>query len=523
MTTGTTTTTIPTLRRAVSGLLVLGILARVFGLLREILLANYFGVGESLGAIYLGMAVPVAVTVGVGSALSRAAVASGSGLDDGAFAALVELAMRRLALSLAAGTAALAATSPLWLRALPFESMSAEVMELGALLASLALMMGGLGGVAVGFVNARGRHWAGAVTPLVYNAVVCAMVFLGHEHLGAFSFLAGVLLAEASQVFVLAPLLRRGAGVHIDAGAARQARDAMRRLARVFWPAAAAGVLLMVNLPVDRAFAALVGEGAIAALAYADKLVQLPAGLIAVAIATPMITRLSRYRDQGRLEAYERVLALGVRVLVACGALGAAFLAFAARPLIGLLLERGAFDAAAVELCSQAFLGYAVGIPFLATTVLLTGAGLTARKPWAVALAMGVAALVNVAANAALWQPLGVVGIALATSASALVRSLWLGRASSPELLRSAAMWASMGRVAALAFAIAAGLLALDAVVAIDAGDAQGRILLLLLQGGVTLAIIAALWRPVVRAEWQSLLEIRRAAAADREGRRDRG
>jgi len=243
--------------------------------------------------------------------------------------------------------------------------------------------------------------------------------------------------------------------------------------------------------------------------------VNLPAGLIATALATPLFTRLSRFRTQRRHDAYRDTLQVGIRLLLIAGAPAAVFLAWTSEPLIGLLLQRGAFDQRAVELSSAAFVGYAAGIPFISFSVLLMSAGLTVRNPWRIAWIMGWTTALNALLDWLLAPRFGVTGIAISTSIVAVVRSAWMLSGAGPELLRSPVLGASIGRVAAwsagLWIAGGAAAMILDPSGALTPASRAGAIVL---SGLAMFGATCLLWKPLLRAEWNDLLVLRRRAAA---------
>jgi putative peptidoglycan lipid II flippase len=176
----------------------------------------------------------------------------------------------------------------------------------------------------------------------------------------------------------------------------------------------------------DTIIASALPTGAVSALYYADRLYQLPVGVIGVAAGTVLLPEMSR-----RLAAGETGAAHGAqnRAFGFTLALAAPFVvAFLAFPelITAALFRRGAFDAAAAEAAGRVLAAYAVGLP---AVVLIRSAvaSFYARSDTATpVLASLIAVGVNIVLKLLLMGPLGVVGLALATALGAWVNLLLL-------------------------------------------------------------------------------------------------
>ncbi|MEQ8819765.1 MAG: lipid II flippase MurJ [Sumerlaeia bacterium] len=496
---------LPSLRRAASGVLLAGLLSRVVGLAREILIAQQFGVGADLDAVYLGLAVPMALTVGLGGGLARAAVPAGSALAGERLGGLLRHGTVRLMLWLAAPSVLLAASAPMWVRYLMLgdDPLPGRLVELSAIMAALTLLGGALGGFTVGLLNAQGRHAAAALNPAVYNLIVCGGLLLLAPRFGALALAMAVLLAEWVQVAWQWPFVRAIAGAISRTGGA----DSWRTVQAVFAPAAVIGVATGANLAVDRAFASSLPEGAIAALSYADKLLNLPVGLVGTALAAPLFTRLSRAVAAGDEAGFARELLLGVRVLLLVGVPLAIGLGFFAEPIIGLLLARGAFGVEAVELSATALRGYGVAIPALTIAPLLVNAALARKKAWAVVVLIVGLVVLNAVADAALVRVAGLLGIAVATSLVAFVKVLVLAALVAPALLRDRDLLRTGARTFAFGALLGGAFWPLRGVLTpwLESDRPVLWAGCLACAAAVFLLICAAAWWPLLRPEWRHL------------------
>ena len=186
--------------------------------------------------------------------------------------------------------------------------------------------------------------------------------------------------------------------------------------------------------------ASLLPGGAVSYLYYADRLAQLPLGVIGAAVGTALLPVLSRDLRAGRtLSAHQAMnRAIGLALLLALPA--AVGLAVAAGPLVDALFRRGAFDAAAAAATAPALVCYALGLPaWVLQKVLLPG--FFARGDTRTPVLVGMAAVaLSVALNLLLLAllPAGVAhaGVALASSLAA-----WGNVAALAWVLRRRGHW----------------------------------------------------------------------------------
>lgn len=227
-----------------------------------------------------------------------------------------------------------------------------------------------------------------------------------------------------------------------------------RRMWRRFVTASAGAVAIQINLVVDLVLASLLGVGAISWLYYADRIVQLPLGVIGIALGTALLPRLSaQFREQDRQPA---------RQTLADAILFAAFLVLPASVALAMigpqiitgLFRYGAFSMSDALASGMALAIYAVGLPGHLLLKILQPAFYAAFRPGLV-LAVSVAMVaMNIGLSITLMQIYGHLGLAMATSASGIfaaatlmiisVRSGYVGTLPISGLLRISAACAVM-------------------------------------------------------------------------------
>jgi putative peptidoglycan lipid II flippase len=205
----------------------------------------------------------------------------------------------------------------------------------------------------------------------------------------------------------------------------------IKALSRQIGPGALGAGAAQINIMVSTILASTLPTGAVATLFYADRLNQLPLGVIGIAVATTLLPVLSHHVQSGNRAQIRYYFSRALVVVVAIGLPATVGLMMAPRPIIQTLFEHGAFGEAETLATAQALMAYATGIPaFLLVKVFSASyfARHDTRTPVKVALlAIGA----NIALSWLLADSLGHFGIALANgiatwiNASVLLFLLW--------------------------------------------------------------------------------------------------
>jgi putative peptidoglycan lipid II flippase len=278
-------------------------------------------------------------------------------------------------------------------------------------------------------LNALGRFAAAAAAPILLNCVLilaqlaltAVVPTVGH------ALAWGVLGAGLAQFLYLQWSCHR-AGVRLRLPWPHLNGD-VRSFLRVLGPAAIGAGVLQINLFVDTLIASFLPTGAISYLYYADRLNQLPLGVIGIAVGTVLLPEMSRHLkrhdDAAANRSQNRAIELSLLLTLPAAA---AFLAVA-EPIVTVLFQRQSFGAADAAATSTTLMAYAFGLPaFVLIRCVLPG--FYARED--TATPVRVAALVvtiNVALKLALMGSLQQVGLAFATSVSSWLNLILLALA----------------------------------------------------------------------------------------------
>ena len=278
-------------------------------------------------------------------------------------------------------------------------------------------------------LNSLGRFTAAAAAPIMLNV----LFILTLSSVSRTSFDPGLVLActvpvaGIAQMAIVLHFLRK-AGVRIRFSIPRLTDD-MRRLLHLAAPAMLAGGVVQINLLIGRQVASY-QEGGVAWLNYADRLCQLPLGIIGIAIGIVLLPDLSRKLHEDDIEGGRHSFNRALEGCLTLTLPAAVALAVASLPIISVLFERGAFDAGDSRATAMALTVYATGLPaFVLQKVYqpLFFAREDSRTPMIYAL---VSMVINAGVAITLMYSLGYLAAAFGTTISAWIMLLMLGRSS---------------------------------------------------------------------------------------------
>ncbi len=200
----------------------------------------------------------------------------------------------------------------------------------------------------------------------------------------------------------------------------------VKRLLVLAVPTAIAGGITQINLLVGQVIASA-QAGGIAVMNYADRLMQLPLGIIGISIGVVLLPELTRALaaknsdDANHLQNRSLEFGLGLTVPAAVG------LFMLNLPLVALVYERGAFDRGTAELTAHVLAGFAIGLPSF-VLIKIFQPSFYAREDMKTPMYFsGINAVLNIILSLTLFPVYGIFGLAIATSISGWVNAalLW--------------------------------------------------------------------------------------------------
>ena len=276
--------------------------------------------------------------------------------------------------------------------------------------------------------NAHDRFMSAAAAPILANLCFIAgaiLIPILAADLGAFKALPiaiGLLVAGFCQLLFLFFVLRRLSA--LPKLQWPRLSTAGRQMWRKFLPAALGAGGMQLNLLVDLILASMLPVGAISWLYYADRVAQLPLGIVGIALGTALLPRLSAAEAAGRKDEItktldEAIIFGGFFVLPAVIAL-----ILLAGPIIEGLFAYGAFSTDDAVMAAMALSAYTLGLPGFVMVKILQPAFYASGQPGTVLKISIMTVAINITASLAMMPIFGHVGLALATSLSGLIAAI---------------------------------------------------------------------------------------------------
>jgi putative peptidoglycan lipid II flippase len=283
-----------------------------------------------------------------------------------------------------------------------------------------------------GLLNARSRFGPGAVVPVLLNLFLISGILLG-DHLRGDSgddVLVVEILAAAVSLSGLAQFLyllweTRRAGVKLKVQLPKLTPE-VRKLGLLILPATFGAGIYQISQLVDTFFATSLPQGSLTLLKLADRLNQMPLGIVGIALGTAILPMLSRHIHTGDKAEAQRLQGNAFEIATLLTLPAAAALAVCAPAFCAAFFVGGKFTAADGALMAQIVVALVAGLPaYVVVKVLNPGffAREDTRTPVWTAL---VSLIFNVSLNLYVVNRYGIVGLAGATAASATLNCLLL-------------------------------------------------------------------------------------------------
>ncbi len=407
-------------------------LSRVVGLVRDVVIADLFGASRAYDAYLIAFMIPH---------LLRRLLAEGA--LSSAFIPLFTERLRAYGPARAARFANTVVTAALiFFIALvvlgilfapfyvPFfaDGFSAEQLELTIRLTQITfpfIALMGLAAIVMGVLNSYERFFAPAFAPVLFNVGVIlsafALMSLFAEPIYALAI--GVLLGGLGQLLFQIPYLR-GRWRYRPQLDLRD--EGLHKLLKLMLPSVVGLAIFQINTLVDNKLASHLAEGSVSVLQYAIRLFQLPLGLFVVSVGSVLLPKLATHAAAQDTEAFARTLRESAKFSLFILLPATAGLFVLAQPIIQVLFEHGNFTHEDTLVTAYALTNYLPGLIGYGLAYLLTRAFYALQETRTPLVVGAITVALNVILDYALVGPMGVGGLALATSVAGITNALAL-------------------------------------------------------------------------------------------------
>jgi len=410
-------------------------LSRVFGFVRDVVIAGYFGAGLASDAFFVAFRIPNllrrlfaegSLTVAFIPVFSEYLTRHGR---EEAYR-LARSAMRMLSIILAVAAVAGVLASPVIVHIIaPGFMASPEKYQLCVDLTRFMfpyIFFIGLVALCMGILNVLGHFAAPALAPVFLNLAMITSVLLFSPHLErpVFGLAVGVLLGGLLQLLLQIPFLIKNGLFFWQK--TKIFHPGLKRIGKLMLPAVFGAAVYQINMVIGTLLASLLPEGSVSYLYYADRLVQFPLGIFAIATATAVLPSLSKQVAKEDFDGLRETFRHAMNFVFFITIPAMVGLVVLREPIVYLLFKRGAFDVETVRLTATALLYYCAGLwAFSAVRIVVSMFYALQDTKTPVKMAV-VSIAVNVLLGIGLMGPLKHGGLALATSLASVVNLLLL-------------------------------------------------------------------------------------------------
>jgi putative peptidoglycan lipid II flippase len=408
-------------------------ISRIFGLIRDVVIARLFGAGAEVDAFIVAFRIPnflrrLFAEGGFQQAFVPVLAEYKEQRDEASVKALIDQTSATLGLVLFLVTivGVIAAPILIMIFASGFDDakhlMATDMLRITfpyILFISLTAFAGSI-------LNTYKQFAVPAFTPVLLNlSLIGCAIWLSPKMDVPVSALAwGVLIAGVAQLLFQFPFLFKiklfpKPGFNKD-------KEGVGRILKLMLPTLFAVSIVQINLLVDTIFASYLVDGSISWLYYSDRLVEFPLGVFGIALATVLLPNLSSEHAKNAKDKFSNMMDWALRWVFVISIPAAVGLAVLAVPLLTTLFQYDEFTSYAATMSGKSLLAYSLGLPAF-ILIKIFASGFFSRQDTKTPVKIGAIAMVaNIGFNFLLIGPLQHTGLALATSLSACLQALLL-------------------------------------------------------------------------------------------------
>lgn len=404
-------------------LMLITIISKIFGFAREITLSYFYGASSISDAYLISITIPAAIFSFIGVGISTGYIPMYSNIESNYGIKesyrftnnLINILLIICTIIVIIGL--LFTEQIVKIFASGFEGETLALAVRFTKISLIGIYFSGLLSIFSGFLRLRGNYVIPALVGFPMNFFIILSIFLSSKT-SILALAIGSLIATISQLLLLIPFIYKEGYRYRPVLDIRDKH--VKSMAHIALPVIIGVSVDQMNLLVDRTLASSIAVGGISALNYANKLKGFVQGLFVTPIATvmyPMISKMVAEDDKEGMKDSVSEAINSISILVIPCTIGAMLFA---EPVVKFLFGRGAFDSEALSLTSTALFYYSIGIIGSGFNIILNRSFYSLQDAKTPMINGAIAVVVNIILNLILSKYMGIGGLALATSISAI-------------------------------------------------------------------------------------------------------
>lgn len=406
--------------------------SRVLGLVRDVMMAAYFGAARTADVFYISFMIPNlfrrlvaegALTISFIPVYTECMVHDGRG-------EAMKLAQKVMSVQSVFMLAIISAGiifSPQYMHFFFGHSDSPEIFSLSVNLTRVMfpyLFFVGFVAFAMGYLNSHRRFFAPAIAPVLLNVGIIAGIYIFSRFFKEpiYGVAAGVLVGGLLQLVIQIPyMIKEGFVFRVSVDLSH---PGIRRIFRMLAPALFGIAIYQINTLVGNMLATMIPEGSVSYIYYTNRLTELVLGVFIISIGNVILPEMSRLMALDDRGSFRKLFSDSVSSALFLAVPTTAALIAAGIPVISVIFMHGRFSYADVLNTYHSLVTASTGIVFIAVLRITTPAFYAMKDTRTPVISAGVSLLVNIAAGYTLMHtPLRHAGLTLANSISAAVQT----------------------------------------------------------------------------------------------------
>ncbi|MDD2401226.1 MAG: murein biosynthesis integral membrane protein MurJ [Clostridia bacterium] len=408
-------------------IMMMNLASRLFGFIRETVIANVFGATHLTDAYLVAYTIPYFLQAVLGMALVTSIIPVVTkyivkGEEKEAWRiSSITLNWTALFMLVITFVGMIGAKILVKITAPGFDVQTTNLAVLLTVIMFPSVIFMGIGMLITGILNAK-KHFAVAAFAPGFSSVIIivAVLFMGKYGVNYLAW--GTLLGMVGTMAIQLPVLKKiGFSYSWDWNFKHpEVKGIFINLMPIFLGTAVNQLYLAIN----RYFASGLAEGSISALNYAGKLMNLPMGIFVLAVSSAVFPTMSEQAFRGNRDALGRTLSRGLKMVLLITLPAAAGLMVLDEPIVKLLFERGAFDATATTMTADALFYFCIGMFAMSANMVITRAYYALRDVKTPLYLGLISIVVNILISIVLTPYMGHSGLALANTLAAAFNTI---------------------------------------------------------------------------------------------------
>ncbi|HLR35154.1 MAG TPA: murein biosynthesis integral membrane protein MurJ [Tissierellales bacterium] len=409
---------------------VLTLISKFLGFIREMLIAYKFGSGYETDTYFVAMTATVLIMSTVGAALNTTLIPIFSEIEEKKgkkhkvkylnnvlnVVFIITIVLGILGYFL----------SPVVIRILA-KGFTGEQFKLAVKLNRIGLpimIFLGFTYIFSGFLQSSEIFGPPAIAGIPFNLVYIIYLFIFSNKLGVVGLMVASVIAASAQFLIQVPATKR-LGYKYSFDVDLKDRYINKAMILVL-PVLLGSAVQQINTVIDKTLASDLVEGSISALNYSAKINSLVISVFVTAITTVIFPMLSRAFNQNDTNQVKEIMAEGINIILIITVPATIGIVLLAQPVVKIFFQRGAFDETATLMTSQALIFYSLGLVGSSLRLMLNKVYYSFQDTITPMVNGIIAVIINLIFNIILVKPMAHSGLALATSISLTVSTLFL-------------------------------------------------------------------------------------------------